>query len=62
MLLIFTHITPRIQYIMHYVFEEQFGLSYQLINDEEEFINNNSAQRIIYSAKDIGSGVYFFCF
>jgi uncharacterized protein DUF7033 len=61
MLLIYTpNITPRIKYIMHYVFEEQFGLKYEIVNDEKKFNNNNSAEKIIYSAKNIGNGVYFF--
>ncbi len=62
MLLIYTpHITPRIQYIMQYVFEEQFGLTYEIINDEEEFIRKNSEQKIIYARKNIEDGIYFFC-
>ena len=37
MLLIYTpHITQRIQYIMQYVFEEQFELAYKIINDEND--------------------------
>ena len=61
MFLIYTpHITPRIQYIMQYVFEEQLGLKYEIINDENEFINNKADQKIIYSKKNIGDGVYFF--
>jgi hypothetical protein len=47
---------------MHYVFEEQFGLVYKIINDEKEFINNNSSQKIVYSAKHIGNSVYLFSY
>ena len=63
MVLIYTpHITPRIQYVMHYVFEEQFGLDYKIVNDEDEFINNKIEKKIIYSKTNIGSGVYFFSY
>jgi uncharacterized protein DUF7033 len=63
MVLIYTpHITPRIQYVMNYVFEEQFGLEYKIINDEDEFINNKTERKIIYSKKNIGGGVYFFSY
>src|SRR2546423_8620042 len=61
MVVIYTsHITPRIQYVMNYVFDEQFGLAYKIINDEHEFINNKTERRIIYSKKNIGNGVYLF--
>jgi hypothetical protein len=47
---------------MHYVFEEQFGLSYKITDDEKAFINHNAAEKIIYSGNNISGGVYFFSF
>ena len=61
MLLIYTsYITPRIRYIMQYVFDEQFGLSYKIINDEQEFLKDNAATKIVYSKDNIGNCLYFF--
>ncbi len=60
MLIYVSHITNRIKYVMQYVFEEQFGLSYMLCDAEEEFIQKKSEEKIIYSPKNIGGGIYFF--
>ncbi len=63
MVLIYTpHITSRMQYVMNYVFEEQFGLAYKIINNEYEFINSKTEAKIIYSKKNIGNGAYFFSY
>jgi len=56
------YITARLQYVMNYVFEEQFGLEYKIINNENEFINSKTEAKIIYSKTNIDNGVYFFSY
>lgn len=61
MLLIYTpHITNRIHYIMHYVFEERFGLAYKLTSNMDEYVNETSPFKIAYSPEYIQEGMYFF--
>ncbi len=45
---------------MQYVFEEQFGLEYKIIVDENEFIYCNVTEKIIYSKNKTGDGLYFY--
>ena len=61
MLLIYTpYITNRIQYIMHYVFEERFGIEYKLTSDKQEYITADNNFKIAYSNEYINEGIYFF--
>ena len=45
---------------MQYIFNEQLGLAYKIINDEDEFAKNKTSEKIIYAANNIGGGMYFF--
>ena len=61
MLLIYTpNITNRIEYIMQYVFEERLCIEYLLINNKEQYYNNNEVPKIVYAGEYIPEGLYFF--
>ncbi|MEP6465043.1 MAG: hypothetical protein ABJB05_02005, partial [Parafilimonas sp.] len=61
MLLIYTpHITNRIQYIMQYIFEEKFGINYQLINNIEAYKNDKHYLKIAYANQNIQEGLFFY--
>lgn len=60
MLIYSPHITPRLQYVMQYLFHEQFGLDFTTVNDETAFINGNDAEKIVYSTKNIVNSFFIF--
>src|SRR6478735_1616902 len=63
MLLIYIpYITKRIEYTMHYVFEERLGIQYKLINDKQEYITADNNFKIAYSNEYINAGIYFFAY
>lgn len=45
---------------MQYVFDEQLGVPYKIINDEQEFLKDSSATKIVYSKNNIGNCLHFF--
>lgn len=45
---------------MQYVFDEQLGVPYKIINDEQEFLKDSSATKFVYSKNNIGNCLYFF--
>jgi hypothetical protein len=56
MLLIYTHIiTPRLQYICHFIFNEQMGLAHELTTDEAAF-NHFDDVKINYSLQSMETG------
>src|SRR5436305_488641 len=61
MLLIYTpHITNRIRYIMHYIFEERLGILYTLTNNKDEFKNNIQHLKIVYANEPLKNGLNFY--
>lgn len=60
MLIYSTHITPRLQYVLQYIFYEQLGLNFSIVDDASEFLNSESATKIVYSKKNIGTSFFIF--
>ncbi|MBS1745745.1 MAG: hypothetical protein JST21_06220 [Bacteroidetes bacterium] len=61
MILIFVpHITNRVQYIFHYVFEERLGCAFRLTDDVSGFINSDNVFKINYSKENFQTGLFFY--
>jgi hypothetical protein len=56
MILIFSEkSSPRLQYICHFIFQEQFGIPFEVITDVNDFISREGA-KINYSEQRVASG------